>query len=163
MIRQRTQDPFRHRARRTFALAALAAVVFLMIGTASAQTADTAALRQEVWSTEQAFAGSMAARDHAAFTAFLADEAVFFSGETRTRGKAAVAEQWKPFFDGPTAPFRWEPDMVEVLASGTLALSTGPVYDATGRVIARFNSIWRLEAPGRWRIVFDKGSPICTC
>ena len=99
MIRQRTQDPFRHRARRTFALAALAAVVFLMIGTASAQTADTAALRQEVWSTEQAFAGSMAARDHAAFTAFLADEAVFFSGETRTRGKAAVAEQWKPFFE----------------------------------------------------------------
>jgi hypothetical protein len=26
-------------------------------------------------------------------------------------------------------------------------------------VIARFNSIWRLEAPGRWRVIFDNGSP----
>ncbi len=46
-----------------------------------------------------------------------------------------------------------------MLGDGTLALSTGPVRDAAGRTIARFNSIWRLEAPGVWRIVFDKGQP----
>ena len=28
-----------------------------------------------------------------------------------------------------------------------------------GKVIARFNSVWRLEAPGTWRVIFDKGSP----
>jgi len=105
----------------------------------------------------------MAERNHAAFTAFLSDEAVFFAGETPVRGKTAIAEQWKPLFEGPTPPFRWEPDLVEVLASGTLALSTGPVYDSTGRQIGRFNSIWRLEAPNGWKIVFDKGSPVCAC
>ena len=31
----------------------------------------------------------------------------------------------------------------------------------SGKVIARFNSIWRREAPGVWKVVFDKGSPVC--
>ncbi len=48
-----------------------------------------------------------------------------------------------------------------MLDSGTLALSTGPVHDAQGKLIATFNSIWRQEAPGVWRIVFDKGSEVC--
>lgn len=58
-------------------------------------------------------------------------------------------------------PFSWEPDVVEVLESGTLALSSGPVLDPAGKLIGRFNSIWRREAPGVWRIVFDRGSEVC--
>jgi ketosteroid isomerase-like protein len=63
----------------------------------------------------------------------------------------------------PDAPFSWEPAEVEVLASGALALSSGPVRDPHGKLIGRFMSIWRLEAPGQWRVVFDKGSPVCDC
>ena len=66
---------------------------------------------------------------------------------------------WKPFFEGPTAPFSWEPDQVEVLESGELALSTGPVKNPEGVVTARFNSIWQRQADGRWLVVFDKGGP----
>jgi len=33
------------------------------------------------------------------------------------------------------------------------------VRDPSGRVVARFQSIWRRAAPGVWRVVFDKGSP----
>ena len=121
------------------------------------------ALREQVMATERAFAKSMADRDHAAFMRFLADEAVFFSGPRPLRGKQAVADAWKPFYEKPAAPFSWEPDQVEVLASGTLALSTGPVRDPTGKLIGRFNSIWRQEAPGQWRIVFDKGEDVCEC
>ncbi|MEO7009328.1 MAG: nuclear transport factor 2 family protein [Caldimonas sp.] len=109
--------------------------------------------------SELAFASAMKERDLRAFGEFVADEAVFFSGATALRGKSAILEGWKPFFDGPAAPFSWEPDQIEVLESGTLALSTGPVRDPTGKVIARFNSIWRLEGPNRWRVVFDKGGP----
>ncbi len=65
------------------------------------------------------------------------------------------------FFEPPAAPFSWQPETVEVLDSGTLALSTGPVRDAGGKLISRFTSIWRLEAPGQWRIVFDKGNRVC--
>jgi len=128
---------------------------------AAPRPANLASLRQEVMDTERAFAKSMADRDHAAFTSYLADDAIFFSGDSSVRGKSAVAAQWKPFFDWKDAPFSWEPDQVQVLDSGDLALSTGPVIDPSGNVVGRFNSIWRLEAPATWRIVFDKGSPVC--
>lgn len=122
---------------------------------------DADTLRQQVFAAESAFAATMAARDFAAFSAFLADEAVFFAGETPLRGRDAVLAHWRGYFDGAQAPFSWRPETVEVLASGTLALSSGPVFAADGRLIARFQSTWRREAPGTWRIVFDKGSDAC--
>ena len=130
--------------------------------TATPAPTDTLAVAQaEVMAAERAFARTMADRDHAAFTSFLAEETVFFSGEQATRGRAAVAASWARLYEGPAAPFSWEPDQVQVLDSGALALSTGPVRDPSGKVIARFNSIWRREAPGVWKVVFDKGSPVC--
>ena len=117
--------------------------------------------RREVEATERAFARTMADRDHAAFANFLAGEAIFFGGKEPLRGKAQIAAGWKKYFGPGPAPFSWEPARVEVLESGTLALSTGPVRSGDGKVIATFNSIWRREAPGVWRIVFDKGSEVC--
>lgn len=121
--------------------------------------AAAASLRDQVWAAELAFAKSMADRDLNAFGQFISDEAIFFSGKTVLTGKASVVAAWASFFGGQTPPFSWQPDQVEVLASGTLALSTGPVRDPAGREIARFNSIWRLESGQVWRVVFDKGSP----
>lgn len=123
--------------------------------------ADVAKLAQQVFETERAFARTMADRDLAAFTTFLSDETVFFSGEKPLRGKDQVAGWWKRFYEGPEAPFSWEPEQVEVLGSGSLALSTGPVRDPSGKLIGTFTSIWRQEEPGRWRIVFDRGNPAC--
>ena len=118
-------------------------------------------LQRQVSETERSFAKTMAQRDFDGFASFLADEAVFFSGEQALRGKEKVLEAWKPFYEQANAPFSWEPKTVEVLESGTLALSSGPVFDPQGRQVATFNSVWRLEASGEWRIVFDKGSAAC--
>jgi ketosteroid isomerase-like protein len=120
---------------------------------------DIALLKRQVEDSELAFARSMADRDHAAFVSHLSEDAVFFADRRTSVGRAAVALAWKPYFDGGTAPFYWRPDQVEVTPDGLLALSTGPVYDASGKPIARFNSVWRLEAPNTWRIVLDKGQP----
>jgi len=105
----------------------------------------------------------MADRDPAAFASFLAAEAVFLSETRVLRGKPEVAAGWKRFYEATQAPFSWEPERVEVLESGTLALSTGPVRDAHGSRIGTFNSVWRREDDGSWRIVFDKGCPPCDC
>ena len=136
-----------------------ALVAGVLLANAVMAQPDIDALRREVMDTERAFARSMAERDHAAFTRHLSEQAVFFGGPKVLQGKAAVAEGWRGFFEGKSAPFSWEPDQVEVLADGTLALSTGPVRGADGKLIARFNSVWRLEAPGTWRVVIDKGGP----
>jgi ketosteroid isomerase-like protein len=119
--------------------------------------------RQQVTDTERAFAKTMADRNFAAFQEFLSPEAVFFSGQQPTMGKPEVVRQWQAFYAEPAAPFSWEPENVVVLPSGKLALSTGPVRDKNGALIATFTSIWRLEAPDTWRIVFDKGNGVCDC
>lgn len=131
----------------------------LSSGASMSQPAVPASAADQVLAAERAFARTMAQRDLAAFGSFVADEAIFFGGPVPLRGRQQVIDGWARHFEGPRAPFSWDPDQVEVLASGTLALSTGPVRNADGQVIARFNSIWRLEAPGVWRVVFDKGSP----
>ena len=128
----------------------------------AARGQSNAELQTQVRERERAFAKTMADRDHAAFVSFLADETVFF-GKSPLRGKKAVADGWKAFYEGPKAPFSWEPDAVEVLDSGGLALSSGPVHDPDGKRVGTFNSVWRREADGQWRIVFDKGCPPCAC
>ena len=137
--------------------------IFFMHNALSSEQVVLAELQQQVEDTERAFAQTMAQRDFAGFVAFLSDEAVFFAGETPLRGKQVVADTWKPYYEQPTAPFSWKPAHVEVLDSGTLALSSGPVFSPEGKQVATFNSIWRLEAPGQWRIVFDKGNAACDC
>ena len=127
----------------------------------NALDADNARLQAQVLAAERAFAATMAARDHAAFREFLADDAIFLSPQGALRGKAAVADGWQAYFTGAQAPFSWQPDQVEVQAGGQLALSTGPVYDPSGKLVARFTSIWQQQAPGVWRIVFDRGNPVC--
>jgi ketosteroid isomerase-like protein len=140
---------------------ALCAPVLWLVVSAAAQT--NAELKEQVRQTEIAFAGTMADRDHAAFVSFLSGETVFMSGGRATRGSKQVAERWKAFFDGAQAPFSWAPETVEVLDSGTLAMSSGPVRDPSGKRTGTFNSVWRREADGKWKIVLDIGCPACNC
>jgi len=143
-----------------FANRFLFAAAFASAALALPVSAAPESAKDQVWAAETAFAKSMADRDVQAFSGYVSDEAVFFGGPQPLRGKADVVAKWTAFFTDKDAPFSWAPDQVEVLDSGTLALSTGIVRDPTGKPVARFNSIWRLEAPNQWRVVFDKGSPL---
>jgi len=138
-------------------------ISLLAVSAAPRPQVDVATLANQVRESERAFAKTMADRDHNAFASFLADEAVFFSETGVLRGKAAVASGWKRLYDGPGAPFSWDPDRVEVLDSGALALSSGPVRDPQGKRVGTFNSVWRRDPGGAWKIVFDKGCPPCDC
>ena len=135
----------------------------LACGLASVASAEPVeALAAKVRAREVAFAKTMADRDHAAFATFVAEDAVFM-GRGVLRGRQAVAKGWKSLFDGPKAPFSWQPDRVEVLSSGTLAISTGPVFDPEGQRTGTFTSTWRLDGDGEWRVVLDNGCPPCKC
>lgn len=140
------------------------ALVVSVLGTGAAMThiaaqaqSDLEALQREVWDTEVGFARSMAERDLAAFERYLSPHTVFWSDGKVLRGKAAVVQSWRRFFEGEQAPFSWQPDEVVVIGDGRLAQSTGPVHDADGKLVARFRSVWRREPDGRWLIVLDRG------
>ena len=136
-------------------------VASILAQPATSHATDIGALRQQVMAVEAGFARSMAERDLAKFETFVAEDAVFFAKGGVLRGKKAIVAEWAPRFAGSVAPFSWAPETVEVLESGDLALSSGPVFDPSGKRYATFTSIWKLQKDGRWQIVFDKGNPVC--
>ncbi|MCC2955429.1 nuclear transport factor 2 family protein [Massilia sp. IC2-477] len=133
-------------------------LIAALVSTGSSARETNAELKKQVIEAERGFAATMKARDFDGFTRYIADEAIFFGAEGPLRGKGAIARGWRQFYDKPQAPFSWEPEEVEVVDSGTLAYSGGPIYNAQGQRIGRFNSVWRLKAPGQWEVVFDRGS-----
>ena len=137
----------------------LSALLVLVCGTALGET--PAELTHQVQAAESAFAQTMADRDLEAFATFLADEAVFLYGDHALRGKDAIIAAWSAFFGEGAHPFSWESASVEVLDSGTLAHSSGPVMNSEGQEVATFNSIWRRETDGTWKVDFDKGCHAC--
>jgi len=122
---------------------------------------DVDALMREVADTERAFARTMASRDFEAFQRFIADDAVFIDKPAPLRGRRQVAAGWKPLFAKPEAPFSWEPEEVQVVGSGGLALTHGAVRDPAGKPIGTFTSVWRRDPDGAWRIVLDRGDRAC--
>jgi ketosteroid isomerase-like protein len=133
--------------------------IVLISSLASADVTD------EVRCREIGFSKAVENRNIEAFRSFVDADARFISNRPR-RGVDEIAEGWSPFMveDGPR--IRWRPQYVEVLEDGTLALSRGLYeYVATAedgteiRTYGSFNSTWRLNADGVWRVVFDAGDP----
>jgi len=130
------------------------------------RAAQLEALAREVSSAERDFARTMADRDPEAFGRFVAEDAVFRDGSRLLVGRKAVVDGWQGLFKPGPAPFSWEPDRVTVADSGTTAVSSGPVRDAGGKMIARFTTVWHKDVgPGttRWRVIVDQGVPLAEC
>ncbi len=122
-------------------------------------------LADDVRCREIGFSKSVEQQDITAFQAHIDADARFVASGV-LRGPDDIAAGWSVFFaaDGPS--ITWRPQIVEVLENGTLALSRGPYLvrsvDADGNLVeswGTFNSIWRLNDDGHWRVVFDAGSP----
>jgi ketosteroid isomerase-like protein len=123
---------------------------------------DLATLTEQVRATEVAFAKTLADRDVKAFRAMIAPDVIWLADQP-LRGPDQVLTRWQKFFDAPQPPFSWAPELVEVQEGGRLALSTGPVLNPAGKRVATFTSIWRREPTGEWKIIFDRGCPVCDC
>lgn len=136
----------------SLSLLALCLAAAVMAGGVRLANAD---LRQQVQDSEHAFARALREGDVDGFARYLAREAVFIGDGSVARGREAVLEAWRGH-TGRQAPFAWQPGRVEVVESGTLAYASGPIRDREGRPVGSFDSVWRLEAPGRWRIVFGR-------
>jgi ketosteroid isomerase-like protein len=132
-------------------------LLFACIPAVAAAEDRAASLR----AAETEFARSFAERDLEKFSSFVAEDAVFFSSRGVLRGRSEVVEGWRALLTAKEPPFSWAPEEVEVNASGDLGFSSGPIVSPAGKRVATFYSVWRRDAEGEWRVVFDKGGPWC--
>jgi len=130
-----------------------------------ATTTATADLQNDVLCREIGFSKSAERQDLVAFRSFI-DVDARFVGSSVSKGVASIAQAWSAFFTADGPAIKWRPKLVEVLDDGELALSRGPyrvlAKDADGNLVeswGTFNSVWRLNEDGKWRVVFDAGSP----
>ena len=142
-------------------------IMRILVSTVACIAATTALADpgDDVRCREIGFSQSVENRDMQAFRSFIDADARFVANDIR-RGVDAVAEAWAVFFtlSGPT--IKWRPEVIEVLDNNTLALSRGPYrvvsQDADVTMVeswGTFNSVWRVNDDGQWRVVFDAGSP----
>jgi len=141
---------------------AAALLLFSVSGGGIAAAEDRAALTEQVRATEIAFARTLADRDVKKFRSMIAPDVIWL-GDRPLHGPDEVVSSWQKFFDAAQPPFSWSPELVEVQEGGKLALTTGPVLNPSGKRVGTFNSMWRREAGGKWRVVIDHGCPPCDC
>ena len=162
-------------ARRTAVLLAFALALGVLAGAPTPSLAadsspvdDRAARAEQVRQAELAFANSVLDDRPDLFAAFLDEHAIFVGSSGVTRGKAAVVEAWKGYFGEKRPYFEWHPEIVELSGDGELGLSRGPwTYRGVGadgnpvEASGTFNSVWRRQSDGTWRVVFDAGCGAC--
>ena len=143
------------------------AVGLLPAGTyASPQPPQFSADECAVWQREQSFAQSVADHDAVAFAEHVSENAAFgASTPAPTRGRAAIAKDWSGVVEGKQMALRWYPTRVTIAGAPDVAWSSGPALfeslDPKAKhryMMSRFHSVWRKEADGTWRVLFDDGT-----
>ena len=133
-----------------------------------AQTTNLQAAADQIVKSDAAFAQSVAEKNREKFLSFIA-EATTFSGGTpnELHGRDAVMKAWADFFapDGPT--LTWAPIKGEVIGAGDVGYTTGrSVFrqkGPDGKVTeshGQYLTVWRKQADGSWKAVFDTGSTL---
>ena len=128
----------------------IACVALMSAGAAQAEPKTPA---DQVEAAERAFAADgLALGVRASFLKHMADDAIIFTPDP-TNARAFYAARAAEA--GPK--LEWWPAWVVAAKSGDLALSTGPSF-FDGKPGGWFSSIWRKDADGVWRWVYDGGS-----
>lgn len=169
-MRSRARSSAGGALRKVNGIRAALALALLASGAVAAELepAERTARTEAARAAEVAFAAAVASGDAAAFAAALDEQAVFVDAGGPTRGREAIVAAWAPLLAPDRPDFRWHPEIVELSGDGTLALSRGPwtlkAKRPDGSVVERsgtYNSIWRRQSDGSWRILFDAGCPPC--
>lgn len=118
--------------------------------------------KNEIQRTELAFA--KLAKDKGlkvAFSTYAAKDAVLNRGDKLIKGKNAI-EAYYAKQKLQNVSLEWEPEFIDVAASGDLGYTYGPYtfksMDSNGKEISSegiFHTVWKKQANGDWRYVWD--------
>jgi ketosteroid isomerase-like protein len=119
-------------------------------------------VKSEILDAEKAFAQLVKEKGvKAGFLAYAAENAVLQRGGKLIQGRQAI----QAFFDQQTlgdVTLEWQPDFVDVSASGDLAYTYGryslQTVDENGQAVHTegiFHTVWKRQPNGEWRYVWD--------
>ncbi len=119
-------------------------------------------MEKEIFETEKAFAALAKEKGlKIAFSTFAANDAVLSRENKLIKGKKEI----EAYFEKMTlrdVQLSWEPEYIEVAESGDLGYTYGPYSfewtDDAGeaqKATGIFHTVWRKEADGEWRYVWD--------
>ena len=127
-------------------------------------TNNTEIWKNEVLRTEKAFEQAVQQDGLAVgFVAFAADDVALMRGNKLILGKMAMTENFaNSQTDFNKVKLSWTPDFVDVSASGDLAYTYGKytysLTDSAGNVKTDegiFHTVWKRQADGNWKFVWD--------
>jgi ketosteroid isomerase-like protein len=94
----------------------------------------------------------------AAFIAYADEQAVIYKDKTHPiEGRTSIE---KAYASAGGVTLSWDPTFVDVAASGDLGYTLGEwVYTAADSSMSKgyYISIWKKQADGKWKYVFDSG------
>jgi ketosteroid isomerase-like protein len=124
-----------------------------LIAAACAAAPARAADPAPVIAAERAFAADGAANGvKASFLRWMADDAILFAPD-----RAPAREVYGKLPDGKGAhTLEWRPAFAGMAQSATLGFTTGP-YFVDGQPRGHYFTVWRREADGGWKWIFDGG------
>lgn len=110
-------------------------------------------VNRPVAATERAFAAAAQREGQwAAFRRFMGPGAIMLAP-----GVVKAADFLAGRAEAPAA-VQWAPERTITACDGSLAYSSGPWVSPTGKQSGRFHTIWRKQADGTWRWIYDGGT-----
>jgi ketosteroid isomerase-like protein len=133
---------------------------FLMATSVMAQEPDSSSALFSMREAESNFAKeSVMIGRNAAFVKNFADESVLFTDKWITNGKQFSKER-----KASPLVLKWEPEFMDISASGDFGISTGPweaqEYRPNTAALATgyFLTVWKKQSDGNWKVILDGGS-----
>jgi ketosteroid isomerase-like protein len=128
---------------------------------------DPDAVRASLIAADEAFAAATAERGLEGWMAAFDSSAVQMDPDKPfTPGVAFIRAAMAPAFTDTTFRLTWQPTMAFASAAGDLGYTLGiwqsRHYTADGKghiSTGKYVTIWRKQADGSWKVVFDGGNP----
>ena len=145
----------------------LAISSLLLFGAACQTKPDPEATRHSLLEADRAFARAVAARRLEAWVeAFDTAGIQMRPNLPFTPGHAEIRRLMTPAFADTSWHLTWEPMLSSASATADLGYTLGTYRsvrrDSTGQErssTGKYVTIWRKQADGRWKVVFDGGNP----
>jgi ketosteroid isomerase-like protein len=114
------------------------------------------------------FNQAVADRDLKRFLSFVHESATFNGGTPdEIHGRDGVAKDWAQYFQASGPRLTWKPTKGEILGQGDLGYTVGswelrglPAGGQPAVTRGNYLTVWRKQADGAWRVVFDTGSTL---